>query len=107
MKTLKSGEIEGHEARGQAALVEGQDGRLRVELRDLWIANGAPDVRLFVTNRKDERVDDTATDLGKVPDGRDTLDFDVPVGVTADQINTVMVYCKIYNVLFGAGLLRR
>ena len=49
-------------------------------------------VRLYVSPRTDGRVDDTAVDLGPLPD---RVSRSRPGTVVADEVRSVIVYCKV------------
>ena len=103
MTTLATATITGHEARGRVELVRGDDGTVTVEIDDLWVSPGAPDVRLYLSPRADGRVDQTAVDLGRLPDHQKRLSRQVPPEVDLDQIRSVIVFCTAFSVYFGTG----
>ena len=104
MTVLAIASITGHEARGTARVVSG-DGERRLELVDLWVAPGAPDVRLYLTAHSDGTIDDDAIDLGRVPDRTSSLTVAIPAGTDISRLSTVAVHCKVYSVDFGHGTL--
>ena len=104
MTTLAEATITGHEARGTARVVLGDDGP-RLEFTDLAIAPGAPDVRVYLTAHDDGTVDDDAVDLGSVPDRTPTLALTIPTDTDLTRLRTVAVHCKVYSVDFGHGTL--
>ena len=69
MAILASATIDGDETTGRAKLVEADDGAVTLELHDLDIAPGAPDARLYVSTSAEHGFDDSAVELGPVPDG--------------------------------------
>lgn len=105
MRVLAEGVINGHEARGAVRVVESEDGSRSVELSDLWVAPGAPDVRLYTSPYPDGRIDDSATDLGKVPDAARELHRPLPPNATPPGTQSVVIYCKVYSVEFGHATL--
>lgn len=99
--------IEGPEARGNAALVRGDTGRVVLGLSDYWIAPGAPDVRVYLTPSADGDTDaEDTVDLGRVRQLTGALDLDVPPDVRVERMRVVVVLCKVYSVEFGRGTLR-
>jgi len=102
MSIIASGTIDGHEARGEFTIVDA-DGNARVQLRNLWVAPGAPDVRLYISPRTDGHVDDTATELGKIPDRQSEIDRQLPDHIDPRSIGSVIIHCTVYSVLFGFG----
>jgi hypothetical protein len=97
--------IDGPEARGQADLVQGADGTVTVEITEFWVAPGAPDVQLFVSPNPTGTVDETAIDLGPVPHHQATLSYQLPTNANTNELASIIVYCKVYSVLFGYGTL--
>ena len=106
MSVIATGTIEGEEARGDIAIATVED-RTQVQLRNFWVAPGAPDVRLYVSPRTDGQFDDTATDLGKIPDHEPEIDRDIPDHIDPGTINSVIIHCTQYSVLFGSGTVDR
>lgn len=104
MTVISSGKLDGHEARGDIAIVKTADGA-QVQLRNLWVAPGAPDVRLYVSPRTDGEVDEAATELGKVPDHQTEVTRDLPEHIDPAAVGSVIVHCTVYSVLFGFGTL--
>ena len=102
MSIIATGTLDGHEARGEIAIVTAGD-TSQVQLRNLWVAPGAPDVRLYVSPRTDGQVDDAATELGKIPDHQPEIDRDLPDGLDPKTIGSVIIHCTVYSVLFGYG----
>ena len=105
MNTIATGTIDGHEARGEAALVDDGSGRLRLRLSNLWVAPGAPDVRVYLSESEHGRVDDSAIDLGRVPDHTPQLEYALPEGAAPSVARTVIIYCTRFSVTFGSGSL--
>ena len=52
MTEIAKAVIAGHEAKGNASIVQADDGSLKIKLTDFWIAPGAPDVRIVISPRK-------------------------------------------------------
>ena len=80
-------------------------GTLRLELTDLRVTAGAPDVRLYLTAHAEGTIDDTAIDLGHVPDRTPTIAATIPPGTDVARVSTLAVHCKVYSVDFGHGAL--
>jgi len=104
MTVISSGKLDGHEARADITIVDTGD-VAQVRLRNLWVAPGAPDVRLYISPRTDGKVDDTATDLGKMPDHQTEITRDLPPSIDPISVGSVIVHCTVYSVLFGFGTL--
>jgi hypothetical protein len=97
--------IDGPEARGRAELVQAADGTVTVEIAEFWVAPGAPDVRLFISPNPNGTVDAKAIDLGPVPAQQATLSYRLPTSANPTELASIIVYCKVYSVLFGHGSL--
>lgn len=100
-KLLAQGSLSGHEARATVTIVRGADGTVVLTLADLWIAPGAPDVRIYLGTNPEGRVDDSALDLGKPPSEYGQTSIPLPPAALNTKWGSVIVYCKVYSVLFG------
>lgn len=107
LKILATGTISGHEARGRILLVRAADGTLKIEIQDLWVSPGAPDVRLYLSARADGQMDHSAIDLGHVPPQQALLSRPVPRDIVINDIKSVIIFCKMFAVHFGSGALAR
>jgi hypothetical protein len=105
VNVLATATIDGPEARGLARFLRAPDGAVTVELDQFWVAPGAPDVRLFISSDPAGNIDNTATDLGPVPDRTATLSFPLPAELDLEAGGSIVVYCKVYSVHFGHGIL--
>ena len=105
MEQLARGTISGPEARGRVSVVAAPDGSRTLEITELWVAPGAPDVRLYVSPRADGTVDETAVELGPVADGEASQGWRFPADLSASTATTVVVYCHVYSVYFGHAAL--
>ena len=104
MTVIATGTISGPEARGDVNILRSQDDALTVEIKNFWVAPGAPDVRLYLSPHPDGAITD-AVDLGHVPNAETQFSRLVPTGINEDQIRSVVIYCKVYSVLFGDAAL--
>jgi len=104
MTVIAMGMIGGHESHGDVAIVKTVDGA-RVELTKFWVAPGDPDARLYVSPRDDGQYDETAIDLGKLPDGQEEITRDMPSEIDPASIGSVIIHCTLYSVLFGCAVL--
>ena len=102
MGILATATIEGDETTGRAELVEDDDGTVTLEVHDLDLAPGAPDARLYVSTSAEHGFDESAVELGPVPDGEPRLSWPLP-DLDPRGLQSVMVYCTQYSVLFGWG----
>src|SRR5512139_1515403 len=94
-----------HTTTGIAQLVRLPDGHLQLVLRDLSTSDG-PDLRVWLT---DQAVLETSAgwrvfddgahvELGKLKGTKGTQVYDVPAGVTPDQIRSVTIWCVRFSV---------
>jgi len=104
MTVLATATISGHEARGSAALVRGDDGTITLEIRDLAIAPGAPDVRLYLSREADGSLGSDPIELGMIADSDTAFTRPLANDVDAAEIGSVVVHCTVYSVLFGHGV---
>ena len=104
MSVAATGTITGPEARGSVTVTSSPDGTMTLELANFWVAPGAPDVRLYLSPDEDGSVAN-AIDLGHVPDNETRFSSQLPMEVGADQMRSVVIYCKVFSVLFGHGTL--
>ncbi len=105
-KIVARGVLRGHEAGGEVVLETTALGSV-LRLKEYWIAQGAPDVRIYLTPDKAGNVEiDGAIDLGKVTtfSGRVSA-YAIPEGISLRQMGAVVVYCTVYSVTFGVAAL--
>lgn len=100
MDVVATGSLAGPEARASVRIVEDGDDRV-IELDDLWVAPGAPDVRLFASPHADGSIDSTSAEIGLVPDGETSHRWPFPAALGADDARSIVVYCHVYSVHFG------
>ena len=106
MVILATATIDGDETTGTAELVQADDGMVTLELHDLDLAPGAPDARLYVSASSVRGFDETAVELGQLPDGEPRLTWPL-TDIDPGDLQSVVVYCKEYSVLFGWGAFSR
>jgi hypothetical protein len=104
-RVLATATIKGQEARGQAQLVQAPGGTVSLEVDEFWVAPGAPDVRLYISSSADGEVDESTEDLGPVPDNTAVLSRQIPTDFDLADARSIVVYCRVYSVLFGYGTL--
>lgn len=103
MELLARGQLSGHEARGEASVVRGADGVVYLELNNLWVAPGAPDVRVFLSVHPDGKVDSASLDLGHVKDRQASQRWALPADAVLAKYRAVTIYCFQFSVTFGTG----
>lgn len=106
MQLLASGVIAGPEAHGSVSITIDRDGRRVVKLTDLWVAPGAPDVRLLVSADPMGATTADAVDVGPLPYGRSEHILELPSDLPLSQARSVVIYCSVYSVYFGHAELR-
>ena len=100
-EVLAVGDLAGPEARGRVRVLIRDDDRT-VEMSELWVAPGAPDVRLFASAHTDGTVDRTSIDLGAVPyDHGEIVRWELPSSLAPEKVRSIVVYCHVYSVHFG------
>jgi hypothetical protein len=103
--TLAAGEWAGaddfHFGSGGARLIEGADGSLTLALEDFSVQNG-PDLFVYVSSDPNG-WNEAAINLGglKATDG--TFSYQIPEGISADDIASAVVWCKAFGVLFASA----
>jgi len=96
--------ISGHEARGRASIRSLPSGEMILQMDDYWIAPGAPDVHVYLTpERNGEVAGAGVVDFGRITKLSGSIQYPIPPDTDIQQIQKVVVYCKVYSVLFGDG----
>lgn len=105
-KVIARGVIRGPEAGGEVVLESSSQGEV-LRLEDYWIAQGAPDVRIYLTPDNTGNVEvDEAVDFGRVSAFSGLrLSYPIPKDRCARQMHAVVVCCKVYSVTFGVAVL--
>ena len=75
-------------------------------ISNVWIAPGAPDVRIYLSSDpKGDLRSGTMTELGKVTELTGELSYDVPAVLEDPDMRSLVVYCSVYSVIFGVAAL--
>ena len=53
MEIIASAQISGPEAKGNAQIIQKEDGKYELQLSNFWVAPGAPDVRIVFSQNLD------------------------------------------------------
>ena len=101
---FRSGE---HDTSGTALLVTLADGRVYVRLQNLDTSNG-PDVRIWLSaagyRAPDGVVHDAAhVDVGGLKANHGNQNYLVPAGTDRSAYHSVVVWCRRFEVVFGAA----
>lgn len=107
-RVVARGSIHGHEAGGTVVL-ETSDGGSRLRLEDYWIAQGAPDVRIYLTPSMTGDVGVEGTlELARVTSfSGSKLEYAIPARTSLEHVAAVVIYCKAFSVTFGVAALER
>jgi hypothetical protein len=95
MATFKGSD--GHHAAGTATFGMGMDGKQTLTLSDIKV-DKIPDGYVYLTKNAD-RMHGVA--LGKLKQFSGTVSFDLPAGVMAEDYDSVVIWCKKFNVEIG------
>ncbi len=105
-EVLATGVITGPEARGKVMINRRPSGEVVARLSQLWVAPGAPDVRVYLSSNTDGDVTDGVTvELGKLTSLSGDFAFAVPGDADLSLARTLVVYCSVYSVTFGVASL--
>jgi len=101
---IATGVITGPEARGTVTIMRRREDGVTAYIADVWIAPGAPDVRIFLsTDPGGDVTGAAAVDLGKTTALSGDLEFVVPPRVDVAAMGSLVVHCKVYSVTFGVA----
>ena len=105
--TFRSGE---HHTSGTASVLRLADDRVFVRLEHLDTSNG-PDVHIWLTAAAADASDKTVqqsrhVDLGGLKANHGDQNYLVPSGTDLSNYRTVTVWCRRFDVVFGAAPLR-
>lgn len=104
-KVIATGTIRGPEAGGEAALIRTVDGDL-LQLSDYWIAEGAPDVRVYLSpDKAGSVIIEGALDFGRITCLSGQVSYAIPQNYPTMDVKTVVVHCTRFHVTFGVAVL--
>ena len=98
-----------HKGSGSAIIYQLEDGSHVLRLEDFEVTNG-PDLRVILSPHADpqSRGDVTAegfVELGKLKGNIGNQNYPIDAGVDVSTLNSVVIYCKPFRVIFAvAGL---
>ena len=92
---------EGHHAAGQATLGMGMGEKTVLTLSNLEV-DRVPDGIVYLTKHADHRQ---GVELGRLEQFRGTVTFEVPAGVNPDDYDSVVIWCRKFNVEIGRAYL--
>jgi hypothetical protein len=99
--TLKGSD--GHHAAGTVTFGTGMDGKPTLTLSDIKV-DKIPDGYVYLTQNAD-RMHGVA--LGKLKQFSGTVSFDLPAGVMAEDYDSVVIWCKKFNVEIGRAWFKK
>lgn len=102
---IARGVIQGPEAKGEVVLEATPEGYI-LHLSNYWIAEGAPDVHIYLSPDEAGNVEmEGVIDFGRIESFSGDITYPIPTGAVARSMRSVVVYCKVYSVMFGVAAL--
>jgi hypothetical protein len=104
MEAIRTGMLAGagsHHAAGTASVTKDQSGHKTLNLTDIRV-DQVPDGRVYLAKNGDYR---TGIELGKLSQFSGTVDFPIPVAVNLEEYDSVVIWCKQFNVEIGRASL--
>lgn len=78
MKTIATARIEGPEAIGDAEIVQLENGAFQLQLKEFWVAQGAPDVQIVFSKAQDGVISESNIRfIAKLPAGTFNQNFEI------------------------------
>lgn len=96
-----SGADEFHFGEGTARLVETSPGQFTVRLEDFAVRNG-PDLYVYLSPDAAGYAEG-AIELGRLKADRGNQNYDVPAGTDLSNVESVVIWCKQFAVLFATA----
>ena len=98
-----------HRGSGQATIYSSPDGGYLLRLEELSVTNG-PALHVFLSPHEDpgspgEVKTPGYVDLGKLKGNRGNQNYPIPADVDITAINSVVIYCKPFSVVFSVATL--
>ena len=99
-----------HKGSGQAIIYRGTDGSHLLRLENLNVTNG-PDLRVLVSPHPDPRSRDDLNsrgyvELDRLKGNRGNQNYFIPDNVDVSTVNSVIIYCRPFHVIFSVAPLR-
>jgi hypothetical protein len=98
-----AGADEFHFGEGTARLIETSTGTFTVRLEDFAVRNG-PDLYVYLSRDADGYADG-AIELGRLKADRGNQNYEVPAGTNLSNVESVVIWCKQFSVLFATATL--
>ncbi len=98
-----------HKGSGQATIYRAPDGGYLLRLENLDVTNG-PALHVFLSPHEDpDRGDEVKqagyVNLGRLKGNRGNQNYPIPADLDLDVINSVVIYCKPFSVVFSVATL--
>lgn len=100
MAAIRTGMLAGagsHHAAGTASVTKDQSGHRTLTLTEVRV-DTVPDGRVYLAKNGDYR---TGIELGKLTQFSGTVDFPIPGTVNLEEYDSVVIWCKKFNVEIG------
>ncbi len=104
MGAIRTGMLAGagsHHAAGTASVTKDQSGHKTLNLTEIRV-DQVPDGRVYLAKNGDYR---TGIELGKLTQFSGTVDFPIPGTVNLEEYDSVVIWCKKFNVEIGRASL--
>jgi hypothetical protein len=88
-----------HNAEGIAKIIPIQDENKVLRLENLKVTNG-PDLYVYLAT---DKTASDFVDLGKLKGNIGNQNYDIPSGTDLTKYDTVLIWCKLFSVLFGSA----
>ena len=88
-----------HNAEGIAKIIPLQDENKVLRLENLKVTNG-PDLYVYLAT---DKAASDFVDLGRLKGNIGNQNYDVPLGTDLTKYDTVLIWCKLFSVLFGSA----
>lgn len=109
-KTIYSGPFKGadraHQAAGTASVIENAQGARLLRFTAFTVTNG-PDLRVYLAAGTEtaQITGPSTVKLGVLKGNKGDQNYPVPAGTDLDRLNTVVIWCEPFSVLFGSAVL--
>ena len=112
--TLATGSFsngDGHATSGTASIVLAADGSHRLVLGEGFSTDGAPDLRVWLSEAPagdgDAIGDAPRVDLGGLESTDGGQSYAIPAGTDTEALHSAVIWCRAFGVYFGGATLNR
>lgn len=95
--------VEGHDAEGQARVIELASGGKRLVFEDFEVTQG-PDLRVYLVEGDGDVSDSNFEDAGSLKGERGRFQYEID-DVDTERYRTVVIWCRAFSVPFGEAAL--